>query len=117
MHTGGCEQFTRMSVRQFQGGLAAFCTGAGDNYLHDPGIVCACEYFAAVFVERVVCQVTANVNQIHLSSLVIVVLNVRALYRIFRTCLIPDLRPGRDRRFAFASRILVQYTGRPVRIA
>ena len=73
MYTSGCEQNARMTARQFKSGLAAFLAAAGDHHLHDPGFVCAGKYLTEVFVERVVSEVAANINQFHLSTLVVAV--------------------------------------------
>ena len=65
VHTGGCKQVLRPFVCQLHGQLTAFSAGAGDDHLAYASLKCCFNYPVAVDIERVVSEVTANIDKFH----------------------------------------------------
>lgn len=70
VHTGGGVQESGVLLRQLQGQWRMLAASAGDHQLPHAGIACALQHRIAITVERVVGEVGADIDQLHVACVV-----------------------------------------------
>jgi len=65
VHPGSGKQSAGVPASQVQRRKAAGLAGPGDDHLHDAGILRPFKHFGTIFIERIVCQVAADIDQFH----------------------------------------------------
>jgi hypothetical protein len=65
MHTGGCKQHAGIDRGNVVGRAALALTGAGDDYLRDPGPASPLQHLGQIVAKAIVAQVRADIDEFH----------------------------------------------------